>query len=46
VNQSALTALPRVKGVRAIAQEIEVRYPEQKKTADDKIAQRALAIIS
>ena len=24
----------------------EVRYPEQKKTADDQIAQRALAIIS
>ncbi|MGD0720496.1 MAG: BON domain-containing protein [Roseiarcus sp.] len=35
----------RVKGVRAIAQEIEVRYPEAKKTADDEIAKRALQII-
>jgi len=36
----------RLKGVRAIAQEIEVRYPESKKTADDEIAKRALHIIS
>ena len=43
---AAEKAVKRVKGVRAIAQEIEVRYPEQKKTADDQIAQRALAIIS
>jgi osmotically-inducible protein OsmY len=34
-----------VKGVRAIAQEIEVRYPDAKKTADDQIAKRALDII-
>ncbi len=31
-----------MKGVRAIAQDIQVRYPEDKKTADDEIAQRAL----
>lgn len=36
----------RVKGVRAIAEEIEVRYPEKKKRADDEIASRALDIIS
>jgi osmotically-inducible protein OsmY len=35
-----------VKGVRAVAQEIEVRYPESKKTADDEIAKRALNIIA
>ena len=35
----------RVKGVRAIAQEIDVRYPNDKKTADDEIAARALSII-
>jgi len=35
----------RVKGVRAIAQEIEVRYPNDKKTADDEIAKRALSIL-
>lgn len=36
----------RVKGVRAIAEEIEVRYPQHKKTADDQIAARAIAVIS
>ncbi|MGZ5920227.1 MAG: BON domain-containing protein [Rhizomicrobium sp.] len=36
----------RVKGVRAIAQEIEVRYPGDKKTADDEIATRALNILN
>jgi osmotically-inducible protein OsmY len=35
-----------VKGVRAIAQEIEVRYPDHKRTADDEIAQRALNILA
>lgn len=35
-----------VNGVRAIAQEIEVRYPNDKKTADDEIAARALNIVS
>jgi osmotically-inducible protein OsmY len=36
----------RVKGTRAIAEEIEVRHPEDKKTADDQIAERALKILS
>ncbi|OJV09608.1 MAG: ornithine aminotransferase [Bosea sp. 67-29] len=35
----------RVKGVRAIAQEIDVRWPSDQKTNDDEIAQRALKII-
>jgi osmotically-inducible protein OsmY len=35
----------RVKGVQAIAQEIEVRYPDQAKRSDDEIAQRALNIL-
>jgi osmotically-inducible protein OsmY len=36
----------RVKGVRAIAEEIEVRLPEHKKTADDEIAGRVLQILA
>jgi osmotically-inducible protein OsmY len=36
----------RVKGVRAIAQEIVVRFPSNVKTADDQIARRALRIIA
>lgn len=36
----------RVKGVRAIAQEIEVRYPDHKRTADDEIAERAVKILA
>jgi osmotically-inducible protein OsmY len=42
---AAEQAARRVKGVRAIAQEIDVRYPNDKKTADDEIATRALAIL-
>jgi osmotically-inducible protein OsmY len=38
-------AARRVRGVRAIAQEIQVRYADDKKVADDQIAARALAII-
>lgn len=38
-------ATARVKGVRAIAQEIEIRSPSLKKTADDEIAKRALDIL-
>ncbi|KOX58722.1 ornithine aminotransferase [Streptomyces purpurogeneiscleroticus] len=38
-------AVRRVRGVRAIAQEIAVRYADAKKVADDQIAARALAII-
>lgn len=44
-KQSALTAVRRVVGVRAIADEIEVRYPSDKKTSDDQIAKRALDIL-
>lgn len=36
----------RVKGVKAIAQEVEVRYPGKKKTSDDDIAKRAVAILA
>ncbi|CEG06746.1 Osmotically-inducible protein Y precursor [Afipia felis] len=39
-------AAQRVKGVHGIAQDIEVRYPDEKKTADDQIARRALDIIA
>jgi osmotically-inducible protein OsmY len=42
---AAQQAVQRVKGVQAIAQEIEVRYPGEKKTADDEIAKRALNIL-
>jgi osmotically-inducible protein OsmY len=38
-------AVRRVKGVKAIAEEIEVRYPGDKRTADDEIAARALSIL-
>ncbi len=43
---AAERTVQRVKGVRAIAEEIEVRYPNDKKTADDEIASRALKILS
>jgi osmotically-inducible protein OsmY len=36
----------RIRGVRAVAEEIKVRFPEDKKTADDEIARRALSIIA
>ncbi|PZW46829.1 osmotically-inducible protein OsmY [Humitalea rosea] len=39
-------AVQRIKGVRGFAQEIEVRYAADKKTADDQIAKRALDIIA
>lgn len=42
---AAEQAVRRVKGVRAIAEEIEVRYPNDKKTADDEIAARILSIL-
>ncbi|MBD9649909.1 BON domain-containing protein (plasmid) [Ensifer sp. PDNC004] len=35
----------RIRGVRAIAEEIAVRLPEHKKTADDEIASRVLKIL-
>jgi osmotically-inducible protein OsmY len=39
-------AVRRVAGVRAIAEEIEIRYASEKKTSDDQIAERALKVIS
>ncbi len=42
---AAERVVQRAKGARAIAQEIEVRHPEDKKTADDQIAERALKIL-
>ena len=36
----------RVKGVKAIAQEIQVRFAGDKKTNDDEIAQRAVNILA
>ncbi len=43
---TAEKAVRRVKGVRGIAQEIEIRFPSDKKTSDDQIAKRALDIIA
>lgn len=42
---AAEAAARRVKGVHAIADEVKVRYPFEKKTADDEIAKRALDIL-
>ncbi|HVX76924.1 MAG TPA: BON domain-containing protein [Bradyrhizobium sp.] len=42
---AAIAAARRVRGVHAIAEEIDVRYPSQSKTADDQIARRALDIL-
>src|SRR5271169_5678927 len=42
---AAERAVRRVKGVKAIAEEIEVRLPSDKKTADDEIAGRAIDIL-
>jgi osmotically-inducible protein OsmY len=42
---AAEDAVRRVKGVRAIAEELEVRLPADKKLADDQIAQRALRLL-
>jgi osmotically-inducible protein OsmY len=42
---AAEEAAKRVHGVKAIAQEIEVRLPSDKKTADDQVAKRVLDII-
>jgi len=43
---AAEAAVRRVKGVRAIAEEIEVRHPGDKQTADDEIARRAVEILN
>jgi osmotically-inducible protein OsmY len=42
---AAERAVKRIRGVHAVAQEIEVRYPEHKKLADDQIAKRAVDIL-
>ncbi len=42
---AAERAVERIKGVRAIAEKIEVRYPGHKRTSDDEIAERARSII-
>ena len=42
---AAERAARRVKGVTGVAQEIEVRLAEDKKTADDEIAQRAVKML-
>jgi len=41
----AVKATRRIKGVRAIADDIEVRHAFDKKTSDDEIAKRALSIL-
>ncbi|HVY14103.1 MAG TPA: BON domain-containing protein [Rhodopila sp.] len=43
---AAEDAAGRVKGVAAIAQEIEVRLPNAQKRADDEIAERALRVLT
>lgn len=43
---AAEAAVRRVKGVRAVAEELEVRVPNHKKHADDEIAKRAADILS
>jgi len=45
-NVAAIAAAQRVKGVHAIAENIEVRYPFQKQTADDQIAKRASDVLN
>ena len=45
-KHAAERAARRVKGVRAIAQEIEVHLAPDKKTADDEIAARAVKLLS
>ncbi|MEY9626337.1 osmotically-inducible protein OsmY [Sinorhizobium fredii] len=45
-KQAADQAVQRIRGVRAIAEEIEVRLPESRKTADDEIASRVLKILA
>lgn len=43
---AAVAAARRVRGVRAIADDIEVRFAQQPKTADDQIAKRAVDILA
>jgi len=43
---AAVAAARRVRGVRAIADDIEVRFAQEPKTADDQIAKRAVDILA
>jgi len=43
---AAERAVGRVRGVRAVAEEIEVRLPHEQKHADEEIAERALRILA
>ena len=43
---AAERAARRVLGVKAVAQEIEVRFPDDPKTSDDEIAQRILSLFA
>jgi osmotically-inducible protein OsmY len=43
---AAERAVQRVRGVKGIAQEIEVRYPSANQTADDEIAKRAVHMLA
>ena len=43
---AAIAAVRRIKGVRAIAEEMEVRYPFEKTVSDDDIANRAVDVLS
>jgi osmotically-inducible protein OsmY len=43
---AALAAARRVRGVHAIADEIDVRYPSDRKSSDDQIAKRAVDILA
>lgn len=45
-KMAAERAAWRIKGVKGIAQEIEVRFPDDKKWNDDEIAQRAISILA
>lgn len=42
---AAIAAVRRVKGVRGVADDIQVRYPYDKKSSDDEIAKRAADIL-
>jgi osmotically-inducible protein OsmY len=44
-KQAAIAAVRRIHGVRAIADEIEVRYPFEQRIDDDEIARRAVDVL-
>jgi osmotically-inducible protein OsmY len=44
-KQAAFTAVRRIHGVRAIADEMEVRYPFEQKIDDEEIAKRAVDVL-